>query len=785
MKRTRTTLAALVALLTVGLSGIAAAAPNEIHTQGILRDANGDLMEGEVALTFRIFDSSAEGQMLWEEAVTLTVMGGVFDVLLPADPDNFPFPADLFAEDGRWLSITPADQGELPRIALVSVPYALQAGLAGNLECSGCIGSDEVDFNFAASDAPGGAATSALTANEALVANNVACVGCITLEAVDAAVLTAANVAYDNAISGLGAVTVQDAIDENALTIAQHLEDSTAHGGGGDGGAKVRVVDGAVTVVSGQVATEYLYVFSADTPKVYLYAHGRANIEGEDADPGGSGGTIAYTRCAWTGSHAKAHGSCTPPACPAGWQDLGITGTAKTGSSGTGYDTYQNTIQSTNYNASSGYDERACYYPKSFAVLQPRCAWTGNHAKAHGSCTPPSCPAGWTDWGITGSVKTGSSGTGYDTYQNTIQSTNYTASSGYQERTCVKESKSEIPQGVQIWVDGVDRTAAIGDQQAKGAPAWTGTSWGSDGTTPWATGRLDISQVVDWGVGEHTLQFKNTGASGGKVQYYVFFVHPAAQSVAFPNDDCGGAEALVFNGGIAKVDATTEDMLGENKALDHLSPAGCGGEGGSDVVYSATITERTTIKASVKAPFATRLYVLDNPCQGETVLACGTTSATTAELDPGTYYVVVDSDAADQTGDFALTVELEASPLPTNDTCATLEAINAGPAPVQVSGTTKWGLDQYKGTCGGDGVSDVVYSFAATDVNDDLVVTIDAPFASVLVLRAQDCATGFQLACSATGTLSIPGLAPGTYYLFVDGVTVEDEGAFTLNVTLN
>ena len=79
----------------------------------------------------------------------------------------------------------------------------------------------------------------------------------------------------------------------------------------------------------------------------------------------------------------------------------------------------------------------------------------------------------------------------------------------------------------------------------------------------------------------------------------------------------------------------------------------------------------------------------------------------------------------------------------------------------------------------------MVYSFEATNQNDDLLVTIDAPFAPVIVLRAQNCTNGFQLACSATGTLSIPGLAPGTYYLFVDGVNVSDEGAFTLDVTLD
>ena len=778
----------MVVLLT-GLSAGVLAAPNEIHTQGVLRDANGDLMAGEMDLTFRIYDSEDDGQMLWEESVTLDLFNGVFDILLPADPDNFPFPLDLFESDHRYLSISPADQAELPRTSLSSVPYALQANLADDLSCSGCISTDEVDFNFAASDAPGGAATSALTANEALVAATalsadeamvakaLSCDGCVTLQAMDATVLLADNIAYDNVISGLAAATVQEAIDENALAIAAHATDEALHGSGGSGndGAKIRALQGDVNVVSDQTATEYIHVFSSDTPKVYLYAYGKNSTEGDNLVVPTGGGTLFYTRCAWVGSHAKAHGSCTPPACPQKWEDLGVSGNVKSGSS-----THGSHINHTSYSAAYGYQERTCYNAAGYPMMQPRCPWTGSHAKSITTCTPPSCPADWTDLGITGNLTTGGS-----THGSHINHTSYSTMSGYQERTCIFEVKSEIPQGVQIWIDGVDHTVDIGDQQSVGAPDWTGTSWGLDGTTPWATKRLDLSQIIDWGVGEHTLQFKVTGESGGKIQYYIYLVDPAAESQAFPNDGCGGAEALTFNGGIAKVDATTEDMLGENKALDDLSPDGCGGEGGGDMVYSATIEERSTIHASVSAPYATRLYVLDNPCVDETVLACGTTTATTTELDPGTYYIVVDSDDADQKGDFSLTVELEPSPLPSNDTCETVESIAADENPLEVSGTTKWGLDQYNGTCGGDGVADVVYSFVASDANDDLAVSITATFSPVLVLRAQDCTNGVQFTCSTNGTINIQGLTPGTYYLFVDGINAEDEGTFTLDVTLN
>ncbi len=781
MDTARTVFASLLVVCLAGVSPAAGAAPNEIHTQGVLRDTNGDLMAGEMEVVFAVYGDQEGGQSLWEESITIVLQGGVFDTSLPADPVEFPFPSDLFDAEARWLSITPAGQPELPRTRLSSVPYALQANTADNLQCSGCISSDEVDFNYASSDAPGGTATSALLATEALVAANVNCVGCINLQAMDATVLTADNISYDNVISGLGAATAQDAIDENALAIAAHAADVEIHGSGGSSNdsAKIRVLKGDANLVSGETTTEYVHVFSADTPKVYLYAYGKDSMEGDAPVLSTGGGTVVFTRCAWSGNHAKHVNSCTPPPCPADWTDLGVTGNVKTGGNGTGSGAG---ITNGTYTTSSGYQERACFHSADFAVVQPRCAWSGNHAKHASSCTPPACPVDWADLGVTGNVKTGGNGTGSGAG---ITNGTYTTSSGYQERTCINQVKSQIPQSVQIWIDGEDRTAAIGDQQSVGAPAWTGASWGSDGVTPWATGRLDISQVIDWGVGEHILEFKNTGESGGRLLHYVYLVDPAVQSQAFPNDGCGGAEALVFNGGVAKVDATTEDMLGENKAVDDLSPLGCGGEGGGDVVYAATFNERTTLKASVAAPFATRVYVLDSPCQDESLLACGTTEATTPELDPGTYYVVVDSDDAGQAGDFGLTVELEASPLPANDTCDTVEPIAAGQQVVQVSGTTKWGLDQYTGTCGGDGVSDVVYSFEATDVNDDLLVTIAAPFSSVLVLRAQNCQGGFQLSCSTNGTLTIPGLAPGIYYLFVDGVTAEDEGTFTLDVTLN
>jgi len=62
---------------------------------------------------------------------------------------------------------------------------------------------------------------------------------------------------------------------------------------------------------------------------------------------------VVTTRCAWTGSSDSTIGTCTPPACPSGWSDLGATGNVKTAVMGYGY------WNSTHF-GSAGYQERTC-----------------------------------------------------------------------------------------------------------------------------------------------------------------------------------------------------------------------------------------------------------------------------------------------------------------------------------------------------------------------------------------------------------------------------------------
>lgn len=64
---------------------------------------------------------------------------------------------------------------------------------------------------------------------------------------------------------------------------------------------------------------------------------------------------------------------------------------------------------------------------------------------------------------------------------------------------------TDVPKTVEIWIDGVDRTSALGGP------------WG-DGVAEFASGELDISSYVS-SSGEHYIEIKETGAVGGRIQY--------------------------------------------------------------------------------------------------------------------------------------------------------------------------------------------------------------------------------------------------------------------------
>ena len=162
--------------------------------------------------------------------------------------------------------------------------------------------------------------------------------------------------------------------------------------------------------------------------------------------------------------------------------------------------------------------------------------------------------------------------------------------------------------GIEIWVDNQNVTAQIGDPNGKGAPHYNvaNNTWGVGGTERWSSGPLDISGTTNWTLGEHTVEFKDTGGAGGDVKAYFYVIQTFSESTPPANNQCGGAEALdvAVADAHVTVSGTTEDFMGKNLATDDHNAAGCAVAGGPDVVYKIDLAERSLLHARVQAPDA-------------------------------------------------------------------------------------------------------------------------------------------------------------------------------------
>ena len=344
--------------------------------------------------------------------------------------------------------------------------------------------------------------------------------------------------------------------------------------------------------------------------------------------------------------------------------------------------------------------------------------------------------------------------------------------------------------GVEIWVDDQEVTASVGDPNGKGSPHWNATTkkWGATGTEAWSSGPLDLSNVANWTLGEHKVEFQETGGAGGDLKAYFYLIQSFSESVPPQNDSCADVELIDPEAGEVVISGTTEDAMGKTLATDASSVPGCGGIGGPDVVYQIDLAARSLLHADVVAPFSAKVYLLEGSCADGDLAYCADKSMTTNPIEPGTYYLWVDSDAPQAKGNFTLTVSTTPAPLPDNDTCDSAMELIFGPGgTASHSGTTLYSLDQYKGLCPSalTGGPDVVYTLEG-GTGQTLNVDVSAEFESIVYVTTFGCETGqaIPLFCSANGSLSIQGLAGGTYWLFIDGVQEKAWGSYDLTVSL-
>jgi hypothetical protein len=101
---------------------------------------------GSYSITFRIFEVPAGGSTVWTETQSVSVSGGLFNVLLGSVT---PLDAGVFSNTNRYLEtqVSP-DPAMIPRLQFGYVPYAFQAEQAGT--------TSRLGFSVTAVDSTGG-----------------------------------------------------------------------------------------------------------------------------------------------------------------------------------------------------------------------------------------------------------------------------------------------------------------------------------------------------------------------------------------------------------------------------------------------------------------------------------------------------------------------------------------------------------------------------------------------------------------------------------------------------
>jgi hypothetical protein len=225
-------------------------------------------------------------------------------------------------------------------------------------------------------------------------------------------------------------------------------------------------------------------------------------------------------------------------------------------------------------------------------------------------------------------------------------------------------------------------------------------------------------------------------------------------------------------------------------SFDHAH-ASCGADAkGPDALHRFDLASRARVRITEhSADFTPALHLRKQCVDEHSEVACADSGVKADEatytgvLDPGSYVLFADSADKDARGHYTLETELgpESGSGVRGDTCADAKTLSGSDK--NVEGDTFLARDDLTSKCGGggpvgQGAPDVVYRF---DLARRSRVTAQFPSQEgnhVFVLTRSCSDRAAELAC---GPILDEMLAPGVYYLAVDGASQSDLGRFAFN----
>lgn len=244
-------------------------------------------------------------------------------------------------------------------------------------------------------------------------------------------------------------------------------------------------------------------------------------------------------------------------------------------------------------------------------------------------------------------------------------------------------------------------------------------------------------------------------------------------------DNCGSAGTL----------AAGQDVeLDTFPASDDFS-ASCGGAGAPDVVYELTVQNRMRLRAALQdSEFPAALYIQRTCGQQNTEVACaagggGGPAQLDTNLQPGTYYLVVDGTTQDTFGAARLDVQLDDLQA-LERACQQAPRLRPGRT---VTGDTSSSSDRFQASCAGGAQSnDLIYRLVLRR-RSRVRITSEQQYDGAIYLRRDCTDMTTEVACNDDSgdnrhSLVETVLDRGTYYVFVDGFADRSQGSFTMDV---
>ena len=133
--------AVLAATMLVGIPTASAQVPTAMNFAGRVADADGPV-DGSVDLEFAIYDGATGGTQLWSEVHEgVSADQGLVHATLGS---TTPLDSSVVTGASLYLEVTVNGDVMEPRVALVSVPYALRAAVADTAETLGDLAPGDV-----------------------------------------------------------------------------------------------------------------------------------------------------------------------------------------------------------------------------------------------------------------------------------------------------------------------------------------------------------------------------------------------------------------------------------------------------------------------------------------------------------------------------------------------------------------------------------------------------------------------------------------------------------------